>query len=239
MNKILLPVLFVVHTVFSMQEVSFPASFSQGPVEIRINFPGIIDVLHNKNKVAVIQYVWFMDENWKQLPRKEDDRLSLFIDNETKEKTVLLIKDKREGVLASYSQQVIVTKNELIVRINYTYASDLSNWHLPVYLPTAAYAGAEYTVLLTNEVRKTGTLPVYKADKVIYGYNEIRNIKTMAFPLENTLVTFQFSNLGWSFCDHRSVPSWDCFMFLSSASTKKKGVSESYEIRIVFSSSVK
>jgi hypothetical protein len=216
------------------EENNFPKTFKAGDLAISITANGLIDLKYKDAALLTVQNVWFMNEKWQALPRKDNDLLSAEVVGQSDAVVSLKIKDKREDFLKSFDEQVNLTKDSLNVVVDYEYSADIGQWHWPVYLFAQYFSGMKYKSVLADDSIKEGAISETFPDKVIYGLDGNVNLKEITFYLKDVDLKFTLPEKGWNFCDHRGA-AWmktKVFMMLNSSSAKKKDSKEHYELKI-------
>jgi len=234
----LLSILFVIFLLGAVtiagEESNFSKIFKSGDLAISITANGLIDLKYKDTALLTVQNVWFMNEKWQALSRKNKDLLSVDVVSQNDSAVSLKIKDKREDFLKSFEEHVSLTKDSLNVVVDYEYSADIGQWHWPVYLFAQYLSGMKYKAVLADGSIKEGVISETSPDKVIYGLDGNVNLKEITFFLKDVDLKFTFPEKGWNFCDHRGA-SWmktKVFMMLNSTSAKKKDAKEHYELKI-------
>lgn len=233
----LLNVFFIIFLISFLsiagEDNNFPKTFKSGDLAISITANGLIDLKYKDSALLTVQNVWFMNEKWQALPRKDGDVMSVESVNQADSAVTIRIDDKRGDFMKSFKQQIVLTNEGLSTSVDYEYAADIGQWHWPVYLYAQYFTGVKYKSLLADGSTKEGTVSEVIPDKVIYGIDGNKDLKEITFSLVNADVKLTFSN-GAAFCDHRGAP-WmktKVFMMLSNTSCKKKDAREHYELKI-------
>lgn len=216
------------------EENKFPKLFKAGDLSIEIGSYGVIDLKYKDSALLAVQSVWFMDEKYKALPRKDGDIFTADAVSRNDSAVTVKAADKRADFLKDFDEQIILTKESLNVTVDYEYSADIGTWHWPVYLFAQHFAGMKYKSVLADGSVKEGVISETAPDKVIYGLDGNVNLKEITFYLKDLDLKFTLPEKGWNFCDHRGA-AWmktKVFMMLNSSSAKKKDAKEHYELKI-------